>query len=305
MDSAANFIWVSTRNYPSVFQNLQRGTYSAGNVSNTGLVHGDFYILTLNWLIMDQMLSYDGNYLYYCNAYFNSCSNGPCDARLGVAQRMNDSTFNKLPNTDGIMQNIDDTNYLVYAPQVSKNGLELYYTRLLKSTFNTEICVAVRKNITDTFSLPMVIYSNNGLVPEAPTVTANDSILYYHRLNKNPNGNYHIYMRYRTGTTGINEVKKENEFSLYPNPSSGKFTVFINHPEVLYSPNNYSNGVHDYNSESHLTIEIYNMMGEKIYSAPFNIQNSTFNINQASGVYFLRIISGGEQVFSQKIVVEK
>jgi len=51
---------------------------------------------------MDAAITYDGTMLYHCNAYFTSnysgCSGVTCQAKLGVGQKQNDSTFNKLRN---------------------------------------------------------------------------------------------------------------------------------------------------------------------------------------------------------------
>lgn len=130
-DSANNFFWVSIRDFPSQFDNYFHGTFNGTDVVNIGRVHGTFYIYIPGWIIMDAAINYQGNLLYYCNAYFtptySGCSGLPCEAKLGVAQKQNDSTFNKLINSDGIMQNINDTNYVVYAPFVTKNEMELYY----------------------------------------------------------------------------------------------------------------------------------------------------------------------------------
>ena len=52
----------------------------------------------------------------------------PCEAMLGIAQKVNDSTFDKTAYSDAILENVNDTAYLVYAPQVSGDGLELYFT---------------------------------------------------------------------------------------------------------------------------------------------------------------------------------
>ena len=105
VDSLNNFFWVSLRNFP----NLHRGNYLLGNVSNITRTYGDFNIASPGWIIMDAAINYQGNLLYYCNAYFGptftECPGVPCVARLGVAQKVNDSIFNKLINTDAIFSN--------------------------------------------------------------------------------------------------------------------------------------------------------------------------------------------------------
>ena len=128
MDSLNNFYWTSTRNYPTELDNLFYGTFNSGNVTNIGRVHGDFNKNISGWLIMDHGISFDGQFLYYNNARFDGVCQGPCETEIGIAQKVNDSTFNKLPNSDSILQNINDTNYIYYAPCISRDNLELYYT---------------------------------------------------------------------------------------------------------------------------------------------------------------------------------
>ena len=232
LDMDNRFFWVSLRDYPTIYENLLNSNYSTGSVSDIKHTYGDFNVYLPGWLIMDAAISYDGNFLYYVNAYFNSCPYGmPCEASLGVAEKINDTTFNKLPNTDGIFSLINDANYIVYAPQLSVDGKELYFTRIEDGTVNSEICVAVRNSPADTFSMPVVIYSNNGYVPEAATISNDKTKLYYHQ--KNSLGVFEIYMRYRIGTVGSADEKTQLTWSVFPNPARDVLT--INTPEINFS----------------------------------------------------------------------
>jgi len=290
IDSLNNFIWTSLRGYPSPMENLHRGVYSAGNVSNITRVYGNFNIYNFNypfgWLIMDAAINYQGNLLYFCNAKFDfsntTCVGVPCESKIGVAQKINDSTFNKLTTSDAIFSNINDTiNYIVYAPQVTKDGLELYYTRLQKNTFNTEICVSVRNNIADTFSLPIVIHSNLGFVPEAASPTTDKQKIYYHQ--KDGTGIFHIYLRYRTGTTGINEHTNTENIKVYPNPTNTILNVVLP------------------NLTEHFTIYVYSSLGQELYKTT---NNTSIDIsNFTNGIYFLTVKLYGRN-WTTKIVKE-
>ncbi|MFK5879774.1 MAG: hypothetical protein QM478_09800 [Flavobacteriaceae bacterium] len=200
MDSSGNFYWTSTRNYPNELDNLFYGTFNSGVVSNIGRLQGDFNLNTPGWLIMDHGISADGQFLYYNNAKFDDTNcQGPCETTLGIAQKSNVTTFNTIPNSDFILQNINDANYIYYAPCISSNNLELYYTRYLKGTItaNTifEICVAVRDNTTSEFSIPRVLFSESiSKLVEAPTLTTDMQILYYHKKILDT---HKIFMRYR------------------------------------------------------------------------------------------------------------
>lgn len=280
MDSITNFFWVSLRNYPTVFENLHRGIYSAGNVSSITRVYGDFNIFSPGWLIMDGTINYQGNLLYYNNAYFNNCTYGmPCKARLGVAQKVNDSTFNKLPNTDAIFANVNDTNYLVYAPQITKDGFELYFTRILNTTVNSEICVSVRNNLSAPFSLPFVIHSNNGFVPEAPTLTTDKQKMYYHQ--KDGSGLFKINMRYRTSATGLDEIPTNEDIMLFPNPTNNIINVIFLNPNEKYD------------------IEIHSPLGQQILKTS---TTTTIDIeNLPKGIYILTIKQSNKKI-TKKIV---
>ncbi len=200
MDSNGNFYWTSTRNYPNELNNLFHGTFSIGNVSDIERVQGDFNMNTSGWLVMDHGISLDGQFLYFNNARFDAVNcQGPCETTLGVAQKDDASTFSTLPNSESILQNINDANYIYYAPCISSDNLELYFTRYLKGQITSstvfEICVAVRGNSLSEFSIPKVLFSEviSNLI-EAPTLTADKNIIYYHRKTSD---SHKIMMRYR------------------------------------------------------------------------------------------------------------
>ena len=282
MDSINNFFWTSLRSIP----NLYKGNYLDGNVNSISKVYGTCNIATPGWIIMDAAIHFQGNLLYYSNGYFGStyteCIGAPCEAKLGVAQKVNDSTFNKTEYADAIFTNVNDTNYLIYAPQVTNDGLELYYTRLLEGGFDTEICVSVRNTVSDTFSFPMIIYSSFGLFPEAATPTSDKQKIYYHK--KNGAGIYNIYLRYRTGTTiGINEQTNTKDIKVYPNPTANVFHITLP------------------NSSEHFTVTIYTSLGKKIYQTS---DHTSIDIsNFANGIYFLTV-SQNEINWTTKIVKE-
>lgn len=267
-DVANNFYWMSLRDFPTEYDNYFHGTFNGTDVTNIGRVHGDLYIYSVGWLIMDAAINYDGSTLYYCNAYFgpnyNSCNGIPCEAQLGVAQKVNDSTFAKLTNSDNILQSVNDTNYIVYAPFISSDGLELYYTRALHNGTQTEICVAVRTNTVANFSVPGIIYASP-LIPEAPTLTSDKSKMYYHRKVGNT---YKLFMRNREVTTAVDEADKP-EIAVYPNPVINE--VLIKNTEL--------NQLFD--------IELYSITGQLLLHKQ---AESAINIEHLeAGIYVLKV----------------
>ncbi len=264
LDSVNNFYWVSTRNYPSNFDNLHRIRFLTSGYTNFGRVHGDFYIYSPGWLIMDAGINFYGNKLIYCNAFFNNCANAvPCIASMGIATKLNDSTFNKDANTTTIMANINDTvNYIVYAPALTKDGLELYYTRLLKNSTQTEIMVSTRTNTTSAFGPPTVLVGAPYIAPEAPTISTDKSKMYYHRKNGSL---FEIYLKYRTGTTGIKEITNEPIITLYPNPTNGNVNI---------------------NSREDINVIIYNLVGDHVLKT----KSSSLDLKALpNGIYFVTI----------------
>lgn len=200
LDSEGNFYWTSTRNYPAELNNLFHGILNDGEVSDIGRVEGDFYMNIPGWLIMDHGVSLDGQFLYISNARFdNTTCIGPCETTLSIAQKNGANSFVTLANSEALLANINDTNYIYYAPCISSDNLELYYTRYLKGAIEPttifEICVAVRNKADDIFELPKVLFSApiSSLV-EAPTLTVDKRIMYYHRKT---DGTHKIFMRER------------------------------------------------------------------------------------------------------------
>ncbi len=192
MDINNVFYFVSTRNYPDVFENYQTGEFDNGVVAGVECVIGDFYIYEPSWLIMDAEINGDGDLLYYVNAKFPG-DPLPQEARIGIAEKK-DSIFEKLSSSDDILDYVNNSDYLAYAPCISSDGSELYFTRIRKGTFTTEICVSVRSDTVISFSVPQVIEIQGNSV-EAPTLTNNGERIYYHK--KLGDDKYHIFMMRR------------------------------------------------------------------------------------------------------------
>ncbi|HTA28654.1 MAG TPA: T9SS type A sorting domain-containing protein, partial [Bacteroidia bacterium] len=109
--------------------------------------------------------------------------------------------------------------------------------------------------------------------------------------------NYIITSDYFTGVENVSQ--NTLQFSLYPNPNSGAFTLQVKSEEL----------------RAKSTVEIYNILGEKVYSAETHAllphsgggASFTYQINLGavpSGVYFLKINNGTSSA-SKKFVVER
>ena len=95
-----------------------------------------------------------------------------------------------------------------------------------------------------------------------------------------------------TGATGIAEQQEKNSMNVYPNPTSGVFSVTAG-------------------NSSQYKIEIYNVMGEEIQKLAIdnkqlatNSQTTIDISSQSSGIYFLKIINADGSSTTKKIIRE-
>lgn len=92
---------------------------------------------------------------------------------------------------------------------------------------------------------------------------------------------------YPSATAGISEVAKSN-FSIYPNPSKGKFQFATGSSQIA----------------ENCTIEICNVQGEIIYQSAITKIKSEIDLsNQTNGIYFVKICNRQEIIF-KKIVIQ-
>lgn len=280
LDSLNNFYWVSTRDYPNNMDNLHRIRFLTTGYTNYGRVHGDFHVYLPGYIIMDASTSFDGNLMIYCNARFGGCLNNmPCEASMGIAQKINDSTFNKLPNTSSLMAAINDTvNYIVYAPHLSENGLELYYTRLMKNGIQSEIMLSVRTNTNSAFGMPTVLVTSPSVLPEGPVLSSDMQKLYYH---KKVGSVFKLFLKYRTTTTDLPKTIENNLISIYPNP----FETTLNIDSKV--------GIENYK------VEIHNALGQLVYQ---DVLNNNIDLSfLPRGVFYISIINN-HSVFVKKLM---
>ena len=88
-------------------------------------------------------------------------------------------------------------------------------------------------------------------------------------------------------STNIATYQNKSSLEIYPNPSCGKFTVDNN--DLKINNNDF---------------EIYNVLGEKIYSARINTKKKEIDLlNKPKGLYFVKTVIENESV-TKKIIIE-
>ena len=121
---------------------------------------------------------------------------------------------------------------------------------------------------------------------------ADDSIPYMyhcHLLHHEDDGMMGSFRVIDTTGIGINEINNENEFAIYPNPTTGTFRI-----------SSRSNGI-GFRIE---TIYITNVLGELVYQSTIKNQQSTIIIDisgQSKGIYFIQITTNNK-FYNQKII---
>jgi len=194
MDIKNNFYWVSTRDYPQNPQNLQHGVFDpdTGKVPIASHVIGDFYADNSQccWIAMDQEINIDGSLLFFVNAFF-PYPPGPVPAfsNISFATPNSDGTWSEHPRAVEIMASVNNVVspfQLRYGPSsFGPDGLELYFTVRVSEPVVSGLFVAKRASLEDVFGPPERIPLPNGsyLEPEAPTISADGSLMMFNRLD--------------------------------------------------------------------------------------------------------------------------
>ncbi|MFO7754838.1 MAG: hypothetical protein R6V34_02535 [Bacteroidales bacterium] len=187
MDDSGNLYFVSTRSYEQSLASVYCGSFFRDTVKDIHIVQG----LSKNmagWVNFDIEVSKNGNILFTVDGLFDE-NGGPYESDLVVAVK-NDSGF--IRTGDGILENIN-TGALEYGACISADMLELYFTRLeipMSLSSVPQIFLATRKSIDEPFRNPYRIEEIAGFA-EAPTISADGNILYYH---KKVNEMHSLYM---------------------------------------------------------------------------------------------------------------
>lgn len=109
-------------------------------------------------------------------------------AKIAFASKLSLTQFRRVVGYDTLMQHVNDSG-LNYAPSLSANGLELFFTRTVSGA--AQNMMANRGNLSQPFGPPSVIEACTGFV-EGPSISSDGRRLYYHA--RNASGGYDIWV---------------------------------------------------------------------------------------------------------------
>ena len=102
-------------------------------------------------------------------------------------------------------------------------------------------------------------------------------------LNHAGGGDIFVAKYFQTATGINNNEYSKNLFSIYPNPSTGKFNIVFSNQQQITS------------------VEIYNLFGESVFQKQNT--NEIDLSSAAKGIYFVKVYAG-EKIYTEKIIVE-
>jgi hypothetical protein len=177
LDREGNLYFISPRSYQETLSTVYRARFKEGRAAGAELVKG----LSLGkpgMVTFDAEISPDGQFLYGADG---DLSGGglPKTADIFVARRARDR-FQRMPDSARIMANVN-TSALEYAPAISADGLELFFTRLSGALLWRKLTIeqATRKSADAPFTASRTIAAIVGFV-EAPSLSGDGKALYYH-----------------------------------------------------------------------------------------------------------------------------
>ena len=182
MDATNKFYYVSTARYnrpPGTHDTLYSGTWNGKTVTGSAVLSG-LASTESGFIDFDLAVSPDGSTIYFSEGDFGSGNNFPSADEIVVAVKSG-SGFTRLPNSSTIMANVNTAD-LEYAPAISADGRELFFTRLDLSSMTTGIYRAARANTGSPFDAPQLVSAIAGFV-EGPALSPDEKSLYYHRQN--------------------------------------------------------------------------------------------------------------------------
>ena len=186
-DSHGNLYFTTLKTFRENRKSIYKAVFRAGIAHDLRPVAGNIYVTGRDrpskvWISLDPDISDDGSLLFYSEGCFDPRQGFPYPFNVRGAKKMN-GEFVKLD--DRILANIN-TDSLEYAPTISTDGLEIFFSRISKVDGRPKfvgIYTAKRKSRNEPFAKPQKIMAITGDV-EAPVLSGDETKLYYHRMER-------------------------------------------------------------------------------------------------------------------------
>ena len=179
LDDAGELFFVSPRAYNATLMTVYRARFAGGIARGMQAVRG-LASARRGLVTFDAEVSADGRWLYGAQGDFSD-GKWPRAADLFVAHRTADG-FARTADSGKVMAAVNTTD-LEYAPSVSADGHELFFTRThvwMGVWPTTTIERAVRRSRAEPFSPSTTVRAARGLVEE-PSLSGDARTLVFHR----------------------------------------------------------------------------------------------------------------------------
>jgi hypothetical protein len=200
MDTSRRVYFTSVREYDRTLRSIFTGIFDGRHgLRDVHVIEGTLTPVLPGAINMDVSISPDGQTLYMSRAKFiGDASPLPLKSDIVMARRDGEA-FNMEPRSGALFEHIN-TKALEYAPTISADGLELYFTRTSKRTSSDQpdrdageakfrIMVAKRAKADAPFDEPRVLDALTGFV-EAPSLSLDGREMFFH---KKIDGRFVIY----------------------------------------------------------------------------------------------------------------
>jgi len=186
LDCSNRLYFTSLRSFDADHKSLYAGVWHPDEVTNVSAIGGNISPTAPFWINMDSCISPDGNTLLISRAQFIPFSNGPRQSDLFIAIRQANGEFQMSQSLQNVLNSVN-TSALEYAPAITADQLELYFTRCREVVSSSgkkeplfETMVARRKSVNEPFDLPKRLSAIEGFA-EAPSLTLDKRELFFHK----------------------------------------------------------------------------------------------------------------------------
>jgi Tol biopolymer transport system component len=176
VDTSDQLYFVSVRSYPSSLKTIYMARLSGDNHPVALPVEG-VSRLTPGQVNFDAEISGDGHHLWFVDGLFDG---GPVPKRASIATASGSGLhFVRDSDSDVRLRRVN-ADGLNYAPSVSKDGRELFFTRMVVGPSALPVICRSVAGADGVFGEPQQVAAAAGFV-EAPSLSDDGRSLYFHR----------------------------------------------------------------------------------------------------------------------------